>query len=79
MAFQTVENMLTFEDIWRGFHNLLLLLIPEAEHLTFLGVNIIMTHTENAVLSYHLLNYIIPSTHCMNKRAKRITSPESQY
>lgn len=60
MAFQTVENMLTFEDIWRGFHNLLLLLILEAEHLTFLGVNIIMTQVENAVLSYHSLNYIIP-------------------
>lgn len=60
MAFQTVENMLTFEDIWRRFHNLLLLLIPEAGHLTFLGVNIIMTHIENAVLYYHLLNYITP-------------------
>lgn len=43
-AFQTVESMLMRDDIWGGFHNLLLLLIPEAEHLTFLGVNIIVTH-----------------------------------
>lgn len=53
MAFQTAESMLMFEDIWRGFHNLLLLLIPEAEHLAFLGVNIIVTHIEkcSALLS----------------------------
>lgn len=55
MAFQTAENMLTFGDIWRGFHNPLLVAIPEAERLTFLGVSIMVTHLGNTVLYYHLL------------------------
>jgi len=44
MAFQTAENMLAFDDIWRRLRNPLLLPIPEAKRPTFLGVNIIMTH-----------------------------------
>ena len=58
MAFQTAENTLAFDGIWRGLHNPLLLPIPEAKSLTFLGVNIIMTHLENSGLYHHPLNNI---------------------
>ena len=53
--------MLMFDDIWRGFHNLSLLPISEAEHLTFFGVSSIMIHGENAVLHYHLWNCVLPT------------------
>ena len=56
MAFQTAENTIAFDDIWRGLRSPLLLPTPEAKSPTFLGVNIIMTHLGNSGLYHHPLN-----------------------
>lgn len=60
MAFQTAEDMLAFDDIWRGLHNSFLPAIPGAKSPTFLGVNIIMTQSGTSGLYHHPLNYISP-------------------
>lgn len=79
LPFQTVENILIFEDIWKGFHNLLLLSTPEAKFLTFLGVNLIMSHLENAMLYYPLLNCVVLIICYIKKGARRLASPHPNY
>lgn len=60
MAFQTAENTLAFDDIWRGLRNPLLLPSPEAKNSTFLGGNIIVIHLGNSGLYQHPLNHFSP-------------------
>lgn len=58
MAFQTAEDMLAFDDIWRALHSSVLPPIPEAESPRFLGVNIIVIQLGTSGLYHHPLNYI---------------------
>lgn len=60
MAFQTAEDMLAFDGIWRAQHSSSLPAIPEAKSPTFLGVSIIVTQLGTSGLYHHPLNYISP-------------------
>lgn len=60
MAFQTAEDTLAFDDIWRARRSSSLPPIPEAKSPTFLGENIIVTQLGTSGLYHHPLNYISP-------------------